>query len=104
MAERITRDDVVHVARLARLELSDDEIERFTVQLGDVLDHASDIEALQLDDIEPTSHPLEMANVARPDELRESLARSDVLAAAPSTESGRFRVPPILGGPAGEPA
>lgn len=104
MGERITRSDVTHVARLARLDLSDDEIARLAEQLADVLDHASDIDALELDDVAPTSHPLETANVLRADELRESLDRSEVLAAAPSVESGRFRVPPILGGAADEPA
>ncbi len=98
MSERITRHDVIHVARLARLELTDDEIGRFAEQLGDVLDHASDIEALDLEDVAPTSHPLDMANVTRPDELRESLPHSEVLAGAPAAEAGRFRVPPILGG------
>ncbi len=103
MSERITRHDVIHVARLARLELTDDEIGRFAEQLGDVLDHASDIEALDLSDVEPTSHPIEMANVTRPDELRESLPRDEVLAGAPAAEGGRFRVPPILAGTDGGP-
>jgi len=97
MPERITRDEVVHVARLARLELSDAEIDEFTDQLGDILDHAADIEALDVADIEPTSHPVPMVNVLRPDELQPSLDRDEVLLEAPAAEAGQFRVPPILG-------
>ncbi len=97
MSERITRDEVVHVARLARLDLTDDEIERFTRQLGDVLEHAADIEALDVGDIAPTSHPLPLVNVTRPDTVVPSLDRGDVMAAAPAPQDGQFRVPPVLG-------
>ena len=75
MTQRITRDEVVHVARLARLSLSDAEIDEFTGQLGDILEHAADIEALDVGDVEPTSHPLPMVNVLRPGELRPALDR-----------------------------
>ncbi len=87
----------MHVARLARLSLTDAEIDEFTGQLGDILEHAADIEALDVGDIEPTSHPLPMANVTRPDVIRPSLDRDLLLSQAPSTEDGQFRVPPILG-------
>lgn len=97
MTQRITRDEVVHVARLARLSLSDAEIDEFTGQLGDILEHAADIEALDVGDIEPTSHPLPMVNVLRADELRTSLDREALLSQAPAAEDGQFRVPPILG-------
>ena len=97
MSERITRDDVVHVARLARLDLGDEEIDLFTGQLGDILAHAADIEALDVGDIPPTSHPLPMVNVMRADEVTPSCDREEVLAQAPVAESGRFRVPPVLG-------
>src|SRR5688572_27616004 len=97
MPDRISRDDVAHVARLARLDLTSDELERFTEQLGAVLEHARDVEALDVDDVPPTSHPLPMQNVLRSDEVRPSLDRDEVLAAAPSVEDGRFRVPPVLG-------
>ena len=97
MSERITRDEVIHVARLARLELSEIEIDRYTRQLGDVLEHAADIEALDVGDIPPTAHPLPLVNVLRPDELVPSLDRDEVMAAAPAEEDGRFRVPPVLG-------
>ena len=97
MSDRITRADVAHVARLARLELSDEELATFTDQLGDILDHAADIEALDVGDIPPTAHPLPLINVLRPDEVRPSLDRDEVLAQAPFAEDGRFRVPPVLG-------
>jgi aspartyl-tRNA(Asn)/glutamyl-tRNA(Gln) amidotransferase subunit C len=97
MSDRITRADVAHVARLARLELSDEELSTFTDQLGDILDHAADIEALDVGDIPPTAHPLPLINVLRPDEVRPSLDRDEVLAQAPFAEDGRFRVPPVLG-------
>jgi aspartyl-tRNA(Asn)/glutamyl-tRNA(Gln) amidotransferase subunit C len=97
MPARITRDDVAHVARLAMLELSEDELDRFTEQLGAVLDHAEDVAALDLDGIEPLAHPLPLRNVFRDDVPGEALERDEVLAAAPAAESGRFRVPAILG-------
>jgi aspartyl-tRNA(Asn)/glutamyl-tRNA(Gln) amidotransferase subunit C len=93
------REDVAHVARLARLELSEDELDRFTVQLASVLDHASDIAALDLSGLEPMSHPLEIRTVLRPDEPRPSLDRVAVLAAAPAVEDDRFRVPRIAAEP-----
>lgn len=97
MSQRITREDVEYVARLARLELSADEVELFTGQLGDILEHAADIEALDVGDVPPTSHPLPMVNVLRPDEVVPSVDREEVLAQAPAAEGGRFRVPPVLG-------
>lgn len=97
MSERITRDEVIHVARLARLELTDAEIDEFTGQLSDILEHAADVEALDVGDIEPTSHPLPMTNVLRADERRPAIDRDELLAQAPSAEAGQFRVPPILG-------
>jgi aspartyl-tRNA(Asn)/glutamyl-tRNA(Gln) amidotransferase subunit C len=93
----ITRDDVAHVARLARLTLSDDELDTFTGQLASILDHAADVEALDLDDVAPTSHPYPLENVVRPDEVRPCLDRDEVLAEAPASEDGMFRVPPVLG-------
>ncbi len=87
---------MIHVARLARLDLTTEEIDRFTAQLSDVLNHVSDIEALDVGDIPPTSHPVALVNVFRLDELRPSLNHDEVLNAAPAVENGRFRVPPIL--------
>ncbi|CAN5724134.1 Asp-tRNA(Asn)/Glu-tRNA(Gln) amidotransferase subunit GatC [soil metagenome] len=97
MSSRISRDDVAHVARLARLQLSDAELEEFTGQLGAVLDHAADVEALDVDDVAPTSHPYPLVNVLRADVPAPSLDRDEILAAAPSVEDDRFRVPPVLG-------
>ena len=97
MADAITRKQVAHVARLARLALTDDELERFTGQLAAVLDHARDLEALALDDVPPTAHPYPLVNVLRDDVVAPSSDRDEVLAAAPAAEGGRFRVPPILG-------
>lgn len=97
MPHALTREAVAHVARLARLDLTDDELERFTEQLGAVLDHARDIEALAIDDVPPTAHPYPLRNVLRDDVVTPGLDRDEVLAAAPAVEDGRFRVPPILG-------
>ena len=97
MPERITAADVAHVARLARLDVTDDEIALFTEQLGAVLDHAADVAALDTAGVPATAHPLPLQNVFRADEPRPSLDHDEVLAQAPDTEGGRFRVPRILG-------
>ena len=99
MAAKITRADVEHVAKLARLHLTDDELELFAGQLGAILDHAADIEALAIDDLPPTAHPLPLRNVLRPDEPGPCLDRDEVLNQAPAPEDGRFRVPRILDEP-----
>ena len=85
------------MARLARLDLTDDELEHYTDQLAAILDHAADIEALDLEGVEPMTHPVPLVNVLREDIVRPCLDRDEVLAAAPAAESGRFKVPPILG-------
>jgi aspartyl-tRNA(Asn)/glutamyl-tRNA(Gln) amidotransferase subunit C len=92
----ITRDEVEHVARLARLAITPDEAERLTHELAGILEHADDVAALDLADIPPTAHPLPLVNVLRRDEVRATLPREEVLAAAPEAEDGRFRVPRIL--------
>jgi aspartyl-tRNA(Asn)/glutamyl-tRNA(Gln) amidotransferase subunit C len=94
---QITREDVAHVARLARLELTDDELVTFTEQLAKVLDHARDVEALDVGDVPPTSHPYPLQNVLRPDDEGPCLDRDAALAGAPEVEDSRFRVPPVLG-------
>jgi aspartyl-tRNA(Asn)/glutamyl-tRNA(Gln) amidotransferase subunit C len=94
---RITRADVQHVAALARLALTDDEIEEFTRQLGVILDHAAQVSALDTADVPPTAHPLPLVNVLRPDEVGPGLDRDEVLSQAPAAEDGQFRVPRILG-------
>ena len=93
----ISRDDVAHVAHLARLALTAEEIERFTAPLAAVLGHAADVAALDLAGVEPTAHPHPHINVLREDEVRACLDRDEVLAQAPAVEEGRFRVPRILG-------
>jgi aspartyl-tRNA(Asn)/glutamyl-tRNA(Gln) amidotransferase subunit C len=97
MAERITRADVAHVARLARLDVAEDELDQFTQQLGAVLEHAADVEALDTAGVEPTAHPLPLQNVLRDDVVTPSVDRDEVLGQAPAAEDGRFRVPRILG-------
>lgn len=93
----IARADVEHVARLARLALTDEEVEELTGQLAHILEHAARVSAVDTTDVAPTAHPLPLVNVFRPDEVRPSLDRDEVLAAAPAVEDGRFRVPPVLG-------
>jgi aspartyl-tRNA(Asn)/glutamyl-tRNA(Gln) amidotransferase subunit C len=97
MSQRLTRDDVAHVARLARLRLSVAELDEFTEQLANVLAHAEDIERLDVDGVAPTAHPLPLRNVFRSDVIRPCLDRAEVLAAAPAAQDGQFRVPQILG-------
>ena len=97
MTKQISTEDVAHVARLARLELGSDELESFTSQLAAVLDHAADLDLLDLDGVEPTAHPLPLSNAFRPDEVGPTLDPAEVLAAAPAVEDGLFRVPPVLG-------
>jgi aspartyl-tRNA(Asn)/glutamyl-tRNA(Gln) amidotransferase subunit C len=91
----LTRDDVVHVARLGRLDLTEGEEALFTAQLGTVLDHAADVAALDLSHLAPSSRPIPIENALRPDAPQPSLDRDEVLAAAPSVEDHRFRVPRI---------
>ena len=93
----LSSDDVVHVAHLARLDLTDEEIELFTAQLRTVLDHAADLASLDLSHLKPSSHPIVLENVLRADEPRPSLDRDEVLAVAPDVEDYRFRVPRIGG-------
>ena len=89
----ITRDDVVHVARLARLALREDEIERLQEQLNVILDALGKISELDLANVPPTSHPLALTNVLAPDEPRPSLPLEDALRNAPEREGDFFRVP-----------
>jgi aspartyl-tRNA(Asn)/glutamyl-tRNA(Gln) amidotransferase subunit C len=88
--------DVAHVARLARLELSDEELGQFTGQLASVLEYAAAMSELDVDGLEPMSHPLPLRNVFRADEPDPTLDRDEVLAVAPAAEDHRFRVPKIL--------
>lgn len=92
----ISRDEVSHVARLARLELTDEEIERFRGQLSAVLERAERIQSLDLTDLPPTSHPVELANVWRADEIVPVRDVEAIIANAPQREETFFRVPRIL--------
>jgi aspartyl-tRNA(Asn)/glutamyl-tRNA(Gln) amidotransferase subunit C len=90
----LSRDQVLHVARLARLELTDEEVERFGSELSKVLDHIEKIGELgDMADVEPTSHVVALENVLRADEPRPSLAREKALESAPDAAAGGFRVP-----------
>ena len=90
----ITREEVLHVAKLARLALTDDEVERLTRELGAILEAVSKVSELDLSDVPPTSHPLELVNGFGEDEPRESLSLDEVFANAPQREGDLFRVPP----------
>lgn len=89
----IERDDVLHVAKLARLRLSEAEVERMAGELSGILDHVGRIGELDLDDVVPTSHVVDLENVLRPDEPRPSWPREVVLEQAPDPAEGAFRVP-----------
>ena len=88
---------MLHVARLARLELTDSELDLYVDQLAAVLDHAADVAALDTSGVPPTAHPLPLENVLRADVVGPSLDRDEVLREAPDTDGVRFRVPRILG-------
>ncbi|MDX6512812.1 MAG: aspartyl-tRNA(Asn)/glutamyl-tRNA(Gln) amidotransferase subunit [Gaiellaceae bacterium] len=90
----ITREEVLHVARLARLELSEEEVERFGAQLDAILEAVGKVAELDLDDVPPTSHPLSVVNVLADDEPRPSLPLDEALANAPERDGDAFRVPP----------
>ena len=89
----IDRDQVLHVARLARLRLNDEEVERMAGELSGILGHVERISELDLDGVEPTSHVIALENVLRPDEPRPSWDHDEVLERAPDPASGAFRVP-----------
>lgn len=93
----ITAADVAKVARLARLDIDDAQVEHFTEQLGKVMGHFSDIDALDLSQVEPMTQPYPLVNVMREDVEMPTLDTDEVLAAAPAAEERRFRVPPIIG-------
>jgi aspartyl-tRNA(Asn)/glutamyl-tRNA(Gln) amidotransferase subunit C len=93
----ITAADVAKVARLARLDIDDAQVEHFTEQLGKVMGHFSDIDALDLSNVEPMTQPYPLVNVMREDVEMPTLDTDEVLAAAPAAEERRFRVPPIIG-------
>lgn len=92
----ISRDEVAHLARLARLAVTDEELDTFAGQLDVILGAVARVGEVAAEDIPPTSHVVPLTNVLRPDEPRPSIDRESVLAVAPAAEDGRFRVPRIL--------
>jgi aspartyl-tRNA(Asn)/glutamyl-tRNA(Gln) amidotransferase subunit C len=97
VSDRISAAVVAKVARLARLDVTSEEIDRMTVQLDGMLEHFADIDALDLAAVEPMTQPYPLVNVLRADVPQPCLDREEVLAAAPAAEDGRFRVPPTVG-------
>ncbi|WP_205877122.1 Asp-tRNA(Asn)/Glu-tRNA(Gln) amidotransferase subunit GatC [Mycobacterium camsae] len=94
---QISRDEVAHLARLARLALTETELDSFAGQLDAILSHVSQIQAVDVTGVEATDNPLKDVNVTRPDEPAPCLTQQQALAAAPAAVDGRFAVPQILG-------
>lgn len=94
---KISRDEVAHLAKLARLALTDDELDGFAGQLDAILAHVSSIQSADVEGVAPTGNPLPDVNVTRPDRVRMGLTQHQALAGAPATAEGRFAVPQILG-------
>ncbi len=92
----ITRDEVAHLARLARIAMPDDELDRLAAELDVILAAVAQVGEVAAADVPPTSHALALVNVLRPDVVAPSLPRAEVLASAPAAQDGRFRVPRIL--------
>ncbi len=93
----ISRDEVAHLALLARLQVTDDELDRYAEQLDVILHSVAAVSEIAADDVEPTSHAVPLVNVFREDVVRPGLTADEALAMAPAAEAGRFRVPQILG-------
>jgi aspartyl-tRNA(Asn)/glutamyl-tRNA(Gln) amidotransferase subunit C len=93
----ISRDDVAKLAKLARLALTDDELDAFAGQLDSILGYVGAIQAVDVTGVTPTGNPLRDVNVTRPDDVRPGLTQQQALAGAPSADDGRFAVPQILG-------
>ncbi|MBA3294617.1 MAG: Asp-tRNA(Asn)/Glu-tRNA(Gln) amidotransferase subunit GatC [Actinomycetota bacterium] len=96
----ISREDVAHLAHLARLSVTDEELDLFAGQLDVILSSVAHVADVAADDIPPTTHAVPLTNITRPDVLGPCLHPDDVLAAAPAAQGGRFRVPRILNEPA----
>lgn len=92
----ISHDDVRYVAKLARLKLQEEELDRYAGQLSTILNHINKISELDLAQVEPSSHIIKLVNVFREDEVRPSVPREKLLANGPEVEDGAFRVPPIM--------
>jgi aspartyl-tRNA(Asn)/glutamyl-tRNA(Gln) amidotransferase subunit C len=92
----LSSEQVLHIARLARVALTPEEVERYAEQLSNILDHFAALSSVDTDGVEPTAHPLPLANVMRADDVQPSLSRSDALANAPEQEEGYVRVRAVL--------
>ncbi|KAB8130122.1 Asp-tRNA(Asn)/Glu-tRNA(Gln) amidotransferase subunit GatC [Gracilibacillus oryzae] len=92
----ISKEQVKHVANLARLAITDEEVERMTKQLADIINYAELLNELDTDNVKPTTHVLDLKNVMRKDEPREWISKEDALKNAPDQKDGQFRVPSIL--------
>lgn len=92
----ITRDEVAHLARLARLAVTEEELDSFAGQLDSILHHVATVSEVAADEVPPTSHAVPVTNVTRPDVVVAGLTQQEALAGAPAAEAGRFRVPQIL--------
>lgn len=92
----LTSEEVLHIARLARIALTDEDVQRFTAQLSGILDHFDALSAVETEGIEPTAHPLPLSNVMRADLVAPSLSQNDALANAPLIEDGYVRVRAVL--------
>jgi aspartyl-tRNA(Asn)/glutamyl-tRNA(Gln) amidotransferase subunit C len=93
---KITREDVEHVARLARLRFEEEELDRFTLQMNDILTYVEQLNELDTAHVEPTTHAMELFNVFREDEVKESIPEEAALANAPQRAGGSFRVPRVI--------
>lgn len=93
----LSRDEVANLARLARIEMTDQELDNLTSEFTVILDAVARVQEVAGADVQPTSHPLPLRNVVRPDVVQPSLSPEDALSGAPAQEDGRFRVPQILG-------
>ena len=92
----LTREEVLHIARLARIGLSEGDVAKFQEQLSEIFDHFQELQGLDTEGVPPTSHPLPLENVMRSDQAKPSLAQEEVLANAPLAEEGAFRVRAVL--------
>ncbi|AFV02435.1 Aspartyl-tRNA(Asn) amidotransferase subunit C [Dehalobacter sp. UNSWDHB] len=93
---KLSREEVEHVALLARLQLSEEEVELYTEQLNSILGYAEMLQKLNTDQVSPTAHAVQLVNILREDEVRPSMSRDKILMNAPDEEDGFFRVPKIV--------
>jgi len=92
----ITRDDVVYIAKLSRLDIDDSDLDKYVPQLQQILQYIEKLNELDTSSVEPTAHVLPLRNVTREDEVNESLSNEDAMKSAPEVENGFFKVPPVI--------